>query len=189
MGKSFRVLFAALMLSGLVGLGAVNHAQAADQPALTDPTSLPVVGDVVGLLLASSGGSLPLLTEAGFPNLDFVFGLLNGDVIGVVNAIPTLEALEPVLVPVLGATGGLGLPLLDPATLGGTDAIAGLPIITSGGIIALPALNELPLVPTVAGLVGVLGGGGGSSYELPVVGLLATFNTVVFPLLTGGGGQ
>jgi len=174
MVKSLRLLVAALMLSGVIGLSSGAKA-AEDGIVLTTPTTIPVVGDLIGVLLGASGGAGGLFLESGFPSIDAVLGILDGGLAGPVAVVPLLELAEPALGPVLNLTAPLGVPLLDPNALGGSDSFAGLPLFSAGGIIQVGSLDQIPLVPVVGGLVFGLTGGGPLGAD-PANGLLGTLN-------------
>ena len=172
--KTFRIVCAALLLSGLIGLS--SGAKAADDGILlTTPTSIPVVGDVIGILVSATGNGGGLFLDSGFPSIEGVLGILNGGLAGPLAVVPLLESGEPLLVPVLNLTRPLGVELLDPQALGGPESFSGLPLFSQTGVIQLGELAALPLYPTVAGLLGGLISGGPLGPDA-VNGLLGTLN-------------
>jgi len=185
MFKSMRFVVAALMMMGLVSVSSGAKAQATGGVSLLDPTTAPIVGGVVGALVADSGLTNLLfsnvLNPSTVPDLGNILGLTGPGSVGVISFVPGASILEPIALPLLAAVNQVGLPLLDPARLngaGGASAQGGLPLIV---LSAVPLVGDLSLA-----LTGSAGPDAGGLAGLPIVGPVLT--PVLNPVLGLVGG-
>ena len=190
MVKFVRAAVAALMLMGLVGVSSGAKAQTSGV-SLLDPTTVPVVGGLVQGLVADSGltGTLFLrvLNPKFVPDLGNILGVTGPGSVGLISFVPGTSILEPIALPLLSAVNAVGLPLLDPARLGGSSSATG------AGALPLTALSALPLVGDLS--MALTGAGGGDASGLPALPLVGPVLTPVLNPVLGlvggllGGGR